>query len=125
MDPYLDKRRTFLRAHLHLIEIDLLRSYPRMPFEDPLPPADYVVMVAQAGERPHYSVWPISVRQPLPTIPIPLLDPDPPVPLALGQALQTAYERARYDLRVDYRKPPVPPLTPQDTAWAETLRHVS
>ena len=122
---YLDKRRAFLRARLHLIEIDLLRSYPRMPFDDPLPPADYLVMVAQAGERPHCSVWPISVRQPLPTIPIPLLDPDPPVPLALGQALQTAYERARYDLRVDYRKPPVPPLTPQDAAWAETLLHVS
>jgi hypothetical protein len=122
---YLDKRRAFLRARLHLIEIDLLRSYPRMPFDDPLPPADYLVMVAQAGERPHCSVWPISVRQPLPTIPIPLLDPDPPVPLALSQALHTAYERARYDLRVDYRKPPVPPLTPQDAAWAETLLHVS
>ena len=122
---YLDKRRAFLRARLHLIEIDLLRSYPRMPFDDPLPSADYLVMVAQAGERPHCSVWPISVRQPLPTIPIPLLDPDPPVPLALGQALQTAYERARYDLRVDYRKPPVPSLTPQDAAWAETLLHVS
>jgi hypothetical protein len=122
---YLDKRRAFLRARVHLIEIDLLRSYPHMPFDDPLPPADYLVMVAKAGERPHCSVWPISVRQPLPTIPIPLLDPDPPVPLTLGQALQTAYERARYDLRVDYRKPPVPPLTSQDAAWAEALLHVS
>jgi hypothetical protein len=65
------------------------------------------------------------VRQPLTTIPIPWLDPDPPVPLALGQALHTAYERARYNLRIDYRKPPVPPLTPQDAAWAETLLHVS
>jgi hypothetical protein len=122
---YLDKRRAFLRASVHLIEIDLLRSHPRMPFDDPLPPADYLVMVAKAGERPHCSVWPISVRQPLPTIPIPLLDPDPPVPLALGQALHTAYERARYDLRVDYRKPPIPPLTLEEAAWAETLLHIS
>ena len=99
---YLEKRRAFLCVRVHLIEIDLLRSHPPMPFDDPLPPADYLVMVAKAGERPHCSVWPISVRQPLPTIPIPLLDPDPPVPLALGQALHTAYERARYDLRVDY-----------------------
>jgi hypothetical protein len=93
-----------------------------MPFDDPLPPADYLVMVAKAGERPHCSVWPISVRQPLPTIPIPLLAPDPPVPLALGQALHTAYERARYDLRVDYRRPPVPPLASEDVAWAEAVR---
>jgi hypothetical protein len=38
--------------------------------------------------------------------------------LDLGQALRTAYERARYDLRVDYRTPPVPPLAPAETAWA-------
>jgi hypothetical protein len=121
-EEYLEKRRTFLTSPVHVIEIDLLRRYPRMPFDDPLPPAHYIVMVCKAGERPRSSVWPISVRQPLPTIPIPLLPPDPPVPLDLGQALRTAYERARHDLRVDYHKPPVPPLAPADAAWAETLR---
>jgi hypothetical protein len=120
-EEYLEKRRSFLTSPVHLIEIDLLRSYPRMPFDDPLPPAHYLVMVCKAGERPRSSVWPISVRQPLPTIPIPLLPPDPPVPLDLGQALRTAYERARYDLRVDYRQPPVPPLSPADATWAVAL----
>jgi hypothetical protein len=120
-EEYLDKRRTFLTSPVHVIEIDLLRRYPRMPFDDPLPPAHYLVMVCKAGERPRSSVWPINVRQPLPTVPIPLLAPDPPVPLELGQALRTAYERARYDLRVDYRQPPVPPLSPADAAWAEAL----
>ena len=120
-DEYLEKRRTLLTSPVHLIEIDLLRSYPHMPFDDPLPPAHYIVMVCKAGERPNSSVWPISVRQPLPTIPIPLLAPDPPVPLDMGQALRTAYARARYDLRVDYRKPPVPSLSPADAAWAEAL----
>jgi hypothetical protein len=70
-DEYLEKRRTFLTSPVHVIEIDLLRRYPRMPFDDPLPPAHYLVMVCKAGERPRSSVWPISVRQPLPTIPIP------------------------------------------------------
>ncbi len=120
-EEYLEKRRTLLTSPVHLIEIDLLRSYPRMPFDDPLPPAHYLVMVCKVGERPNSSVWPISVRQPLPTIPIPLLPPDPPVPLDMGQALRTAYERARYDLRVDYRKSPVPPLSPVDAVWAEAL----
>jgi hypothetical protein len=120
-EEYLEKRHTFLTSPVHLIEIDLLRSYPRMPFDDPLPPAHYMVMVCKAGERPRSSVWPISVRQPLPTVPIPLLAPDPPVPLDLGQALRTAYERARYDLRVDYRTPPVPSLSTADAAWAEAL----
>jgi hypothetical protein len=120
-EEYLEKRRTFLTSPVHLIEIDLLRRYPRMPFDDPLPPAHYLVMVCKARERPRSSVWPISVRQPLPTIPIPLLPPDPPAPLDLGQALRTAYERARYDLRVDYRKPLVPPLSPADASWAVAL----
>jgi hypothetical protein len=120
-EEYLEKRRTLLTSPVHVIEIDLLRRYPRMPFDDPLPPAHYLVMVCKAGERPRSSVWPISVRQPLPTIPIPLLPPDPPVPLDLGQALRTAYERARYDLRIDYHLPPVPPLSPADIAWAEAL----
>ena len=121
-EEYLEKRRTLLTSPVHLIEIDLLRRYPHMPFDDPLPPAHYLVMVCKAGERPRSSVWPISVRQSLPTVPIPLLPPDPPVPLELGPALRTAYERARYDLRVDYHKPPVPPLSPADAAWAEALR---
>jgi hypothetical protein len=120
-EEYIEKRRALLASPVHIIEIDLLRSYPRMPFDDPLPPAHYLVMVCNAGERPNSSVWPISVCQPLPTIPIPLLPPDPPVPLDIGQALRTAYERARYDLRVDYRKPPVPRLSPADTAWAQAL----
>jgi hypothetical protein len=106
---------------VHLIVIDLLRRYPRMPFGDPLPPAYYLMMVCKTGERPRSSVWPINVRQPLPAIPIPLLPPGPPVPLELGQALRTAYERARYDLWVDYRQPPVPPLSPDEAAWAEAL----
>ena len=120
-EEYLEKRHTFLTSPVHLIEIDLLRSYPRMPFDDPLPPAHYLVMVCKAGERPRSNVWPINVRQPLPTIPIPLLAPDPPVLLEVGQALRTAYERARYDLRVDYRRPPVPPLSPADAVWAAAL----
>jgi hypothetical protein len=117
----LEKRRTFLTAPVHFIEIDLLRSYPRMPFDDPLPPAHYIVMVCKAGERPHSRVWPISVRQPLPTIPIPLLPPDPPVPLDPGHARRTTYARARYDLRVDHREPPIPPLPLADAAWTAAL----
>jgi hypothetical protein len=58
---YIEKRRTFLKSPVHVIEIDLLRSYPRMPFDDPLPATDYIVMVCKARERPRSSVWPISV----------------------------------------------------------------
>ncbi len=52
-DEYLEKRRALLSSPVHVIEIDLLRSYPRMPFDDPLPPTHYLVMVCNAGERPN------------------------------------------------------------------------
>jgi hypothetical protein len=31
------------------------------------------------------------------------------------------YERARFDLRLDYSRPPVPPLDEGDAAWARGL----
>src|SRR5262249_24841521 len=85
-EEYLDKRRTFLTSPVHVVEIDLLRRYPRMPFDDPLPPDHLLVMVCKAGERPPSSVWPITVRQPLPPLPIPLAAPSPPGALGAGAA---------------------------------------
>lgn len=32
-----------------------------------------------------------------------------------------AYERARYDLRIDYTKPTTPPLPETDAKWVESL----
>lgn len=118
---YLEKRYAYLESPVHLVEIDLLRAYYRMPFDTPLPASDYVVMVSRAGERPDCDVWLVGIRQALPIIPIPLLRPDPDAALDMGQALRTAYERARYDLRVDYSQPPVPPLTDADADWAQSL----
>jgi hypothetical protein len=80
-----------------------------------------MVVVCKAGERPDSNVWLISVRQPLSTTSSPLLSSDPPVPLDLGRVLCTAYNWARYDLRADYRRPPIPPLSSADAAWAVAL----
>ena len=118
---HLDKRAALLESSVHLVEIDLLRQGPRMPLEDTLSPADYLVVVSKASERPVGDVRPLGLRQPLPVLPIPLLPPDPDIPLDLGQALHTAYARARYDLRIDYTQPPAPALLPEDTAWATAL----
>ncbi len=120
-EEYLDKRRSYLSSPIHLVEVDLLRGHPRMPFNDPLPRTDYLAMVSRVADRPECDIWPISLRQALPIIPIPLLAPDPDVALDIGQALRTAWQRARYDLRLDYSQPPAPPLTGADAAWAQSL----
>jgi len=39
----------------------------------------------------------------------------------LQAALDSAYDRAQYDLRIDYRKEPAPPLDEKLAAWADQL----
>lgn len=118
---YLEKRASYLNSAVHFVEIDLLRRWPRMPFGGDVPDSAYLAVVSTAHERPVCDAWPIELREPLPVLPVPLVPPDPPVPLDMGQALRTAYQRARYDLRIDYTAPPAPPLSPEDAAWATDL----
>jgi hypothetical protein len=44
------------------------------------------------------------------------------VPLEFGAVLASVYERAAYDLSVDYREEPIPPLKGDDAKWARLLR---
>lgn len=120
-EKYLKKRTKYLDSSIHFIEIDLLRQWKRMPLEGKLPDCDYLILVSDANKRPDVDVWPLSVRNPFPLIPVPLLRPDPPVMADLGEALRIAYMRARYDLQVNYDQPPTPPLSQEDAPWAEEL----
>jgi uncharacterized protein DUF4058 len=121
-EEYLRKRRDLLRSAAHLIEIDLLRGGERPPLEDPIPPAPYYVLLSRADCRPKVEVWPIPLADRLPVLPVPLLEPDPDVPLDLGAAVASVYERAAYGAQIDYRQPPPPPpLSPAETEWVEQL----
>lgn len=121
-EEYLRKRRDLLRASVHLMEIDLLRAGERPPLEDPVIPAPYFVLLSRADRRPHVEVWPIQLPDALPVLPVPLLEPDPDVPLDLGAAVASVYERAAYAAQIDYRQPPPPPpLSSAETAWMNCL----
>ena len=41
--------------------------------------------------------------------------------LDLNAVLHALYERARFDLWLDYARPPVPPLSADDAAWARDI----
>ena len=121
-EKYLKKRNAFFESSVHLIEVDLLRSLSRMPFVgETLPETDYLAMVSRSYERPFCDVWPIGLREPLPVLSVPLLRPDPDVPLDLGAALRTVYERAHYERRINYKVPPVPRLKQADADWAASV----
>ncbi len=121
-EAYRRKREALLGSEVHLMEIDLLRGGERPPLVDPVPPAPYYVTLSRAERRPVVAVWPIQLRDPLPLLPVPLLQPDPDVPLDLGAAVAAVYERGAYDVRLDYRQPPPPPeLSPEEQASVNTL----
>jgi hypothetical protein len=120
---YARKRRKLLQTNVHLLEIDLLRG-GRRPCEPEveLPPAPYFVFLSRAKRRDQLEIWPIPLAEPLPVVPVPLRAPDPDVPLDLGAALRAIYDRAGYDLILDYRRPPPrPDLSPEETAWVAAL----
>jgi hypothetical protein len=116
-DQYLAKRRYLLRSTSHLVEIDLLRGWPRMPLV-PAPQCDYCTIVSRFEDRPKMDCWPLLLRDPLPRIPVPLRAPDPDVFLDLQELLQQIYDAKGFRKYI-YRTPPDPPLSPEDAEWAK------
>ncbi len=118
---YLRKRTRITHSTVHLVEFDLLHRGQRLPMRGELPPGDMFVYVSRAEQRPTTGVWPIALGQPLPPIPIPLLNGDAPVALDLQLALNSAYDAGRFKSVINYREPPNIPLPTENAAWADEL----
>lgn len=118
---YEQKRVEVMKSPSHFVEIDLLRDGMSIQTRELLPRADYYVHVSKKEARPKGIVWPILLPQRLPIIDIPLLVEDPDVKLDLQTVLNTAYERAAYDLDIDYCRSPVPPFPADYSEWADRL----
>ena len=119
-DAYEAKRRQVLSTLTNLVEIDLLRGGKPMEMQPPAP-SDYRILVRAGWERPQARLYACSIRQALPEVPVPLRREEPEARLPLGTLLAGIYARAHYDLRLDYRQPPEPPLSPADATWADAL----
>jgi hypothetical protein len=118
---YLQKRLAILGSLTHLVEIDLLRAGEPMPTLGFAGRSDYRILVSRSSRRPQAELRPVSVRQPLPPFALPLRRGDVEPEVALTPLLHALYDRAGYDLRVDYRGEPEPSLAEADAAWADAL----
>lgn len=83
--------------------------------------SDYRILVSRGVSRPRAKLYAFGMRQPIPAIPIPLAAKDPEPSLDLNAVLHALDERARFDLRLDYSRPPEPPLREEDAAWAREI----
>jgi hypothetical protein len=118
---YSKKRLELIHRRVHLVELDFLMGGRRLSMEDELPTGHYYAFVSRAERRPLSDVYAWSIRDPLPTIPIPLMAPDPDVPLDLAAIFNTVYQRARYERSINYAAPLGLPVSADDRAWAEAL----
>jgi hypothetical protein len=121
LSAYRRKRLTLIGEGVHLVELDLLRRGRRVVPGKGVPPCHYLLACTRAGLT-HTELWPLSVRNQLPVLPVPLLKPDPDVALQLGDALAAVYDEARYDLSIDYAsQPPPPEFAPAEADWIQTV----
>jgi hypothetical protein len=120
---YEEKRLEVLSSFTNLVEIDLLRAHPPMEVRpiDGGEASDYRILVSRADQRPRAVLFAFSVREPIPTLLLPLRPGEPEPPVDLRSLLDGIYERAAYRRRVDYRKPPDPRLPEADAEWASAI----
>ena len=121
-DAYLRKRNALILSDVHLVEIDLLRAGRRLPTREPQPSGDYFAHVSHAEERPRVRVTAWDLPDELPTVAVPLHPRDGESFIDLARLTRERYARGNYRRKLNYTRPPVPPLAEDRAAWvAERL----
>jgi hypothetical protein len=123
---YVSKRKKLIEAGVSLVEIDLIVEGDWMAltapfFIAPQHRSTYRATVRRGDDPGELALYPISLRNPLPTVKIPLRASDPIVTLNLQSLIEQAYRNGRYDRTTDYSKPVPQPLPEEDLRWADTL----
>jgi hypothetical protein len=119
---YRQKRFGILQNGAHLVELDLLLGGRRLELLKPLPKGDYYGYVTrEQGPRGGafiVDVYAWGLRDPLPTVPVPLRAPDPDVGLDIAAVFAITYERGRYARSLRYDAAPPAPLDAEGVEWA-------
>lgn len=117
---YVEKRQKIFETLTNLVEIDLLRIGAPMAFVTRQPmKSDYRILVSRSHQRPRGQLYPFSMRDTIPSFSLPLLPGENEPLVELNQILHELYDIARYDLQIDYSRPPSPVLKGEDKVWAK------
>ncbi len=122
---YLSEQKQMREGKVSLVEIDLQRNGHRvLAVSEELFPLSfrtpYRICVCRGWEPEKAEIYRVPLREPLPTIRIPLRPTDADVPFALQPLIEQCYRQGDYE-DIDYTKNPDPPLEPDDAAWADAL----
>ncbi len=118
---YKIKRQRVLKSSTNLVEIDLLRAGKAMPILDNNIESNYRILVSRSNRRPLADLYAFNLQNAIPSFPLPLQEGDPEPLVDLQSLLNGLYDRAGYDLVIDYSQDPFPALSEADTAWADEV----
>jgi hypothetical protein len=116
---YLAKRQQIMLSDAHLVELDLLIAGKRLPLDIPVRQAHFYSVISRAGQRPACEVYPWDLANPMPSLPVPLADPDPDIVIRLAEVLAVTYQRGEYNKTIDYQAPLALPLSADDQSWTK------
>jgi hypothetical protein len=124
---YERKRLQVLTTCTHWVEIDLLRGGEPMVMDTrgQNVVSHYRILISRAEHRPRAMLLPFNVRHLIPSFRLPLQPGDDEPLVDLNHLLHLLYDRAGYDLRINYQGPTDPPLAEEDAMWADSLLHAA
>lgn len=118
-NSYEEKRRAVLSSQSHLVEIDLLRKGEPMSLATGRVNGDYRILVSRSEQRPQADLYAFNLRDEIPRFPLPLQETDQEPMVDLKLLLDQVYERAGYEVVIDYAQAPVPPLAAKALEWVQ------
>jgi hypothetical protein len=104
---YQSKREKILSNFTNLVEIDLLRSGEPMPILGEIQ-SDYRILVSRSEFRPKAELYAFGLQQNIPAFLLPLRQGDIEPTVDLQVLMQGVYDRAGFDLAIDYSREPIP-----------------
>lgn len=122
-DLYVQKQSEVVASAASLVEIDLTRGHRGVTLAwlqsaSPALETPYHACARRATRRRALEVYPIALRQRLPSIRIPLRAGEADVRLDVSRVLDDTYRRGRLAELINYARPSEPPLDAADAAWA-------
>ncbi|MBD2311244.1 DUF4058 family protein [Desertifilum sp. FACHB-1129] len=119
---YENKRRRILGSLSNLVEIDLIRAGIPMTIIGKVQPSDYRLIVSRSSQRPQADLYDFDLREPIPSVPLPLRPEDEEPLIELQAIVQGVCDRAGYNERIDYSQPvPPPKLSNTTQQWLDKL----
>ena len=120
-NQYEEKREEILSSRTHLIEIDLLRSGKPMALATGDVESHYRILVSRSYQRPQADLYAFNLADEIPSFSLPLKTGEQEPVILLHELLDQVYERAGYEVAIDYAEEPMPAIGNEDTQWLDQL----